>query len=352
MYHGDFEKSGIIYLYFNTVGTTGEAASLSSGTITAYEDGSATQFTSGITLDNDFDSVTGFHQIAIDLDDANFEEGKTYTLILSAGTVGALSVVGRIAASFSCGRYASASDVQDGLATAAALSTVNDTVDNIDADVTTLGTRIPAALVSGRMDVSVGAMATNVITAAATAADYLAEIDTQVDTALTNYGAVQPTVSGRTLDISSGGNAGIDWANISGNTTTVNLSGTTVKTVTDVETDTADIQARLPAALVSGRIDASVGAMAANTITAAALATDAGTEIGDAVVATVLSEPTAVPAANGTLAQKLGWVFAYFRNRVTVTASARTLYADDGTTALSAEVLSDNDTTFEKGEAP
>lgn len=53
-----------------------------------------------------------------------------------------------------------------------------------------------------------------------------------------------------------------------------------VKTQTSaIETDTQDIQSRLPAALVSGRIDSSVGAMAANTLTASALATDAVTEI-------------------------------------------------------------------------
>ena len=91
--------------------------------------------------------------------------------------------------------------------------------------------------------------------------------------------ALRPTVAGRTLDVSSGGEAGVDWANVGSPTTTVTLSGTTVKTATDVETDTADIQSRLPAALVSGRIDASVGAMAANTLTASALATDAVTEI-------------------------------------------------------------------------
>jgi len=51
----------------------------------------------------------------------------------------------------------------------------------------------------------------------------------------------------------------------------------------DIETDTQDIQNRLPAALVSGRIDASVGAMASNVITAAAMATDASAEIADAV---------------------------------------------------------------------
>lgn len=69
-----------------------------------------------------------------------------------------------------------------------------------------------------------------------------------------------PTVAGRTLDVSAGGEAGVDWANVGSPTTVVGLSGTTVKTATDVETDTQDIQSRLPAALVSGRIDSSVGA--------------------------------------------------------------------------------------------
>lgn len=52
-----------------------------------------------------------------------------------------------------------------------------------------------------------------------------------------------------------------------------------------IEADTQDIQGRLPAALVSGRIDASVGAMAANVLTAAATAADFGTEVAAAVFA-------------------------------------------------------------------
>lgn len=89
---------------------------------------------------------------------------------------------------------------------------------------------------------------------------------------------LRPTTPGRQLDVSAGGEAGLDWANIGSPTTAQTLSGTTVKTATDVETDTQDIQSRLPAALVSGRIDASVGAMAANVMTAAAAAADLTTE--------------------------------------------------------------------------
>jgi hypothetical protein len=50
-----------------------------------------------------------------------------------------------------------------------------------------------------------------------------------------------------------------------------------------VDTGTT-LDARIPAALVGGRMDASVGAMAANVLTASALAADAGAEIADAIL--------------------------------------------------------------------
>ena len=58
-----------------------------------------------------------------------------------------------------------------------ALKTLIDAVDNfVDTEITDIQNRLPAALVSGRMDASVGAMAANVLTAAATAADFGAEV--------------------------------------------------------------------------------------------------------------------------------------------------------------------------------
>lgn len=80
-----------------------------------------------------------------------------------------------------------------------------------------------------------------------------------------------------------------------------------------------DIISRLPAALVSGRIDASVGAMAANVVTAAAIATDAidadalkadaVTEIVTAVWAAVLEgTSTASDLIRGTISALVGTV--------------------------------------------
>jgi len=51
--------------------------------------------------------------------------------------------------------------------------------------------------------------------------------------------SLYPTLLGRTLDVSASGEAGIDFANIGSPTTTVNLSGTTIKAVTDMVTANA-----------------------------------------------------------------------------------------------------------------
>jgi hypothetical protein len=64
---------------------------------------------------------------------------------------------------------------------------------------------------------------------------------------------------------------------------------TTIDNVVDsIQADTDNIQTRLPAALVGGRIDASVGAMAAGTVTAAAIATNAID--ADAIAADAVTE--------------------------------------------------------------
>lgn len=64
-----------------------------------------------------------------------------------------------------------------------------------------------------------------------TRAGYLDNL-TNLDAAVTTR--LAPTTAGRTLDVSTGGEAGIDWANVGSPTTTLNLSGTTVGTANTV----------------------------------------------------------------------------------------------------------------------
>lgn len=91
-----------------------------------------------------------------------------------------------------------------------------------------------------------------------------------------------PATSGRSMVVDA---AGL----VDANAVKVGPTGAgTAQTAGDIMADTNDIQARLPAALVGGRIDASVGAMAAGVVTAAAIATDAID--ADALAADALDE--------------------------------------------------------------
>ena len=77
-----------------------------------------------------------------------------------------------------------------------------------------------------------------------------------------------------------------------------------------IDTEIGDIRNRLPAALVGGRMDASVGAMEANVMTAAAAASDLTTELQSGL-ATASDLATAITAigdipTNAELATALG----------------------------------------------
>jgi len=355
---------------------------------------------------------------------------------------------------------------------------------SLSADVAAVKAVLPSALVSGKMDSSVGAYQSG-------------------------QAPLQPTVAGRSLDVSAGGEAGVDWANIGSPTTTVSLSGTTVGTATtltnapsdssgvttllsrlsaaragyldnlsagavataskllkyfqlalrkdaaiatdnsaevteinanggsgagaytnstdaqealrdrgdaawitgtapldaagtrtalgmssanldtqfaNLQADTDNIQTRLPAALVGGRIDSNVQAMANNVITSSVIATDAigaaqiaadaigsselatsavseiqsglstltsaqvNAEVVDALSVDTYAEPSSVPAATASLAAKLGWLFSLGRNKITQTATTQTLRNDADSGNISTSTVSDDDTTYTRGE--
>ena len=85
-------------------------------------------------------------------------------------------------------------------------------------------------------------------------------------------GLLAPTTAGRTLDVSAGGEAGVDWANVGSATTTVTLSGTTIKTATDVETKVDAIKTKTDF-LPSATAGAAGGLMIAGSNAATTFAT-------------------------------------------------------------------------------
>lgn len=125
-----------------------------------------------------------------------------------------------------------------------------------------------------------------------------------------------------------------------------------------VQADTDDIQTRLPAALQGGRMDSSVGAMAADVLTAAAIATDAfgslelatgaATEIATAVWAQSMSELSGVPAPNASVLAGLEWLLVVARGVREQTALGETIFKDDGVTVIGTSAKTNDGTTFRR----
>lgn len=66
--------------------------------------------------------------------------------------------------------------------------------------------------------------------------------------------------------------------------------------------------------------------------------------------ASTISELTGIPAANAPIWTAIKWLFLKSRNKVTATSSAETVFADDGVTTVATSTVSDNGTTFTRGE--
>jgi hypothetical protein len=80
-------------------------------------------------------------------------------------------------------------------------------------------------------------------------------------------------------------------------------------------------------------------------------AADVNAQVVDVLNTDTFAEPgQGTPGATITLAAKIGYLYKAWRNRTTQTASEYALYADDATTKDQEAVVSDNGTTFERGE--
>lgn len=133
----------------------------------------------------------------------------------------------------------------------------------VQSDTNDIQARLPAALVGGRMDVA--------LSAAGLATDAVAEIvDAVWASSVRTLSALDEDST--TIDLDATVRSAIGMA-----------AGNLDTQLAALQADTNDIQTRLPAALVSGRMDANVGAMAANVITAAATAADFLTELQNTV---------------------------------------------------------------------
>lgn len=111
--------------------------------------------------------------------------------------------------------------------------------------------------------------------------------------------ALKPTTAGRTLDVSAGGEAGLDWANVGTQGSTVALTATTIATTQKVDVETIKTQAVTAAAGVTFPTSiASPTNITGGTITTVTNLTNAPTS-GDLTATMKTSINTEVAAASG-----------------------------------------------------
>lgn len=85
---------------------------------------------------------------------------------------------------------------------------------------------------------------------------------------------LKPTTTGRKLDVSSGGEAGVDWANVGSPTSTVNLSGTTISTTQAVASVSGAVGSVTGAV---GSVTGNVGGNVAGSVASVTAAVTVGT---------------------------------------------------------------------------
>ncbi|MBL4651283.1 MAG: hypothetical protein JKY53_00250 [Flavobacteriales bacterium] len=164
-YFGDFSEDQTLYIPFNTFDSNDPSASvtitnLADADIKVHKDGSATQIvTDGATIAIDFDSITGNHLITVDTSaHADYSTGSDYLVRIEGTTV----------------------------------------------DGATINAWVGSFSIENRH----------------------------------SAGALRPTTAGRTLDVTAGGAAGIDWGNVENKTTANDLSGTDIQLVDTASTVT------------------------------------------------------------------------------------------------------------------
>jgi hypothetical protein len=208
-----------------------------------------------------------------------------------------------------------------------------------------------------------------------------------------------PTVSGRSLDVTATGAAGIDWANVENPTTAVNLSGTNIDvdqvvasvsgavgsvsgavtvgtnndktgySLTTAPLDAAGI--RTAVGLATSNLDTQLDALPTAAENATQVRTELATELGridaavstratpaqvnnevvDALAVDTYAEPgQGTPAATASLTVKINYLYKAWRNKKTQTSSTFSLFADDATTVDQKATVSDDSTTTTVGE--
>jgi hypothetical protein len=280
-----------IYCEFETYGASAESITITGLAVTdieIYKNGSVTQRSSdaGYTLLDtdgiDFDGVTGIHGFSVSLADNTdagfYSAGAHYRIVVNAITVNSQTVV--FSFKFKIG-YSNAL-INTTIATLASQTSFTLTAGPAEDDALNgmwaIIHDVASAVQLGQALILDYTGSTKTVTLVAGTTFTAAATD---NISVMGIAPLQPTVLGRTLDVTATGAAGIDWGNIENKTTANDLSATDIQLVDTVTTYTGNtVQTGDSFARLGAPAGASVSAdIAAVKVDTAAILIDT-TEIG------------------------------------------------------------------------
>ena len=126
----DYPLEETVHLLFTTRAfATGIPGTLSASTVAVYEDGTATPIMTSVAVTEDLNSIVGLNMVPIVATAVNgFNTGASYHVVIEAGTVDSVSVVGEVVGSFSISRSTAAVDLANATDGLSALKTLLDAI--------------------------------------------------------------------------------------------------------------------------------------------------------------------------------------------------------------------------------
>jgi len=397
-FKGYVDLENTLYFLFTTRQfSTGAPFTLAATPVlSVYEENNLTQITAGVSISADYDSVTGLNQATVVATAANgYEAGKRYEVVITTGTVDSVSVVGEVVATFAMGNVSADAKAISGDATAA--DNLELACDNYSVTRGLTGTALPAVAADGAggvpvsdaggLDIDAKLANTNEVTVARMGAltDWIngGRLDLLLDAIPTT--AMRGTDSAALASVCTEGRlAELDAANLPADVDaipTTAMRGTDSAALASVctegrlaELDAANIPAdidAIPTTAMRGTDSAALASVctegrlaeldAANLpadidalTTAVAALPDAAAinaQVLDVLNVDTFAEPgQEVPTSTTTLVDKIGYLYKFLRNRITQSATELKVYDDAGTTVDQKSTVSDDGTTFTRGE--
>ncbi|MCP3672734.1 MAG: hypothetical protein GY814_20390 [Gammaproteobacteria bacterium] len=322
---------------------TGIPGTLSAATVAVYEDGTATPIQTSVAVTEDHNSITGLNYVPIVATSGNgYDAGSYYSVVIEAGTVDSVSVVGEVVGHFRCVAAEGAAGTQDvNVASVTAAALTNAAFDDgaLTSDkVTSVGSVVNEAKQDLILDGIVDIKGTGFVKDTHSLQDIMT--NTAWDTVTGHATEAKQDIINATVDLieaavitnAAGADIAADIIAVKDETALI------VADTGELQSDWAD----------GGRLDLIQDIIAADTTTAIpALIAAAQTDLD--TLTDTSAEPTGVPAASATLLTKVGYLYMALRNQVDVTATKKTFHADGGIAEWEKD-LSESGGTYSESE--